>query len=105
MKILFTGGGTGGHLMPIIAIGRELQRLHPAEDLKLQYAGPKDDLNLFLLKQEGFKTHAIARQSIKISTERAASEECTFKRIPFQFAIPNQRLSRISWRPIHDVRI
>jgi len=29
MKILFTGGGTGGHIFPIIAIVREMRRVLP----------------------------------------------------------------------------
>jgi len=28
MKILFTGGGTGGHIFPLIAIAREIRRLY-----------------------------------------------------------------------------
>jgi UDP-N-acetylglucosamine--N-acetylmuramyl-(pentapeptide) pyrophosphoryl-undecaprenol N-acetylglucosamine transferase len=33
MKILFTGGGTGGHFYPIIAIAQEIKRLATAEKL------------------------------------------------------------------------
>lgn len=43
MRILFTGGGTGGHFFPIIAISRELRRVAEEEriiDLEFYYAGP-----------------------------------------------------------------
>ena len=45
MRILFTGGATGGHFFPIIAIARELKRIAEDEqiiDLELYYMGPDD---------------------------------------------------------------
>ena len=65
MKILFTGGGTGGHIMPIIAIARELRRLDAAGDLELHYIGPKDEYSLSLLSQENFKIHNIVSGKIR----------------------------------------
>lgn len=59
VKIVFTGGGTGGHIFPIIAIARELRRLHFGEDLSLYYYGPKDDFSSAVLSQEGVKIKII----------------------------------------------
>lgn len=59
MKILFTGGGTGGHVLPIIAIVRELRRIHPKEDLRFYYLGPKDEFGNILLSQEGIKVRTV----------------------------------------------
>jgi len=45
MRILFTGGGTGGHFFPIVAVARELKRIAEEEqiiDLELYYMGPDD---------------------------------------------------------------
>lgn len=45
MRILFTGGGTGGHIFPIVAVVRELKRLAEEQyivNLKLFYMGPND---------------------------------------------------------------
>lgn len=45
MRILFTGGGTGGHFFPILAVIRELKRIAEEErilDLELFYMGPGD---------------------------------------------------------------
>ena len=53
MRILFTGGGTAGHIFPIIAIVRELRKA--GSDAKFFYAGPKDDFGEILLSQEGIK--------------------------------------------------
>ena len=63
MRILFTGGGTGGHLMPIIAISRELRRLD--NSLELYYIGPKDKYNIPLLLRENFKIHTILSGKIR----------------------------------------
>jgi UDP-N-acetylglucosamine--N-acetylmuramyl-(pentapeptide) pyrophosphoryl-undecaprenol N-acetylglucosamine transferase len=42
MKIVFAGGGTGGHIFPIIAIIRELRKISN-EKLEFFYIGPKDE--------------------------------------------------------------
>ena len=34
MKVVFTGGGTGGHIYPIIAIARELKRVYSNQKKK-----------------------------------------------------------------------
>ena len=44
MRIVFTGGGTGGHLYPIAAVVRELKRIAEDErilDIQLYYLGPE----------------------------------------------------------------
>src|SRR5665213_1691419 len=39
MKILFCGGGTGGHITPILAIAHEVKKLSP--DSEVSYVGEK----------------------------------------------------------------
>ena len=44
MRIVFTGGGTGGHLYPILAVAREVKRIAEEErilDLELLYFSPE----------------------------------------------------------------
>jgi UDP-N-acetylglucosamine--N-acetylmuramyl-(pentapeptide) pyrophosphoryl-undecaprenol N-acetylglucosamine transferase len=59
MKVVFTGGGTCGHIFPIIAVVREMKKTYPDKDLRLFYIGPKDDYSLTILSQEGVKVKTI----------------------------------------------
>lgn len=87
MKILFTGGGTGGHIFPIIALAREIRRLYPSLDgavlpdsgrifdendkkykkkeLNLFYIGPGDNFAKLFLSQEGIKIKQILAGKIR----------------------------------------
>ena len=65
MKILFTGGGTAGHIVPIIAIIREIKRIYPKKDLELFYIGPKDKFSSTFLNQEGIKIKYIFAGKIR----------------------------------------
>ncbi len=60
MKILFTGGGTAGHLLPIIAVCREIRRIYQ-DKIQFFYLGPRDEFSQILLSQEGIKVkHVLA---------------------------------------------
>ncbi len=52
MRILFTGGGTGGHVFPLVATIREIRRFYPKKDLEFFYIGPQDELGEILISQE-----------------------------------------------------
>lgn len=69
MKILFTGGGTGGHIVPIIGVAREMKLLYPSGDLKFFYIGPRDPFGAMLLTQEGIKVHSIIAGKIRRSLD------------------------------------
>lgn len=65
MKVLFTGGGSGGHIAPIIAIAREMKKLPGSQHIAMHYIGPNDPFWLSLLSKEGIKTHAIVSGKIR----------------------------------------
>ena len=65
MKILFTGGGTGGHIFPIVAISREIRKICPKEKIEFFFIGPRDDFGEILLSQEGIKVKTILAGKIR----------------------------------------
>lgn len=65
MKIVFAGGGTGGHIFPIIAICREIRRIYPEEKIQFLYMGPRDELGVTFLSQEGIKVKIITAGKIR----------------------------------------
>ena len=66
MKIVFTGGGTGGHTIPIVAVSRELRELAQEQkvNIKMYYLGPRDRFGI-LVPQEGIKVFPVMSGKIR----------------------------------------
>jgi UDP-N-acetylglucosamine--N-acetylmuramyl-(pentapeptide) pyrophosphoryl-undecaprenol N-acetylglucosamine transferase len=65
MKILFTGGGTGGHIFPIIAIIREIKKNYRGKDLRFVFIGPKDEIGSSLFSKEGIEVKTILAGKVR----------------------------------------
>ncbi|MDP1845438.1 MAG: undecaprenyldiphospho-muramoylpentapeptide beta-N-acetylglucosaminyltransferase [Candidatus Moranbacteria bacterium] len=53
MRIVLTGGGTGGHIFPILVVARELKKqLGEKEDADLLFLGPDGELEKELMNKE-----------------------------------------------------
>ena len=89
MKIVFTGGGTAGHLFPILAIVRELRNIYPGENLKIYFAGPKNKHGEVLLSQENVKIKNIICGKIR--------RYPSFKNILDIFKVPLGIIQSIFW--------
>jgi len=62
-KVIFTGGGSGGHIFPIVAIARELRKI--ATMTEIYYLGPKENLDISILKKEGLKVKIIRAGKVR----------------------------------------
>lgn len=65
MKVIFTGGGSAGHIYPLIAVIREMKKNYSAPDLDLYYFGPKDARVSTLFSTEGVKVKSIPSGKIR----------------------------------------
>ncbi len=63
IKILFTGGGTAGHVIPIVAVAREIRKLGFEDNFF--YLGPKDEFSSILLSQEDIKIKTVMAGKIR----------------------------------------
>jgi len=53
MKIVLTGGGTGGHIFPIIAVAKKIKELAgDKDDVEFLFLGPKGELEEAVMKGE-----------------------------------------------------
>lgn len=52
-RVLFAGGGTGGHLYPALALGEAFQRLHP--DAEVMFIGAQRGVEARVLPEKGVK--------------------------------------------------
>lgn len=61
LRIVLTGGGSGGHTFPLIAVHRELKKVAEAQKVSLEviYIGPDDFTLPYILKEQGIKVKTI----------------------------------------------
>lgn len=62
-RIVFAGGGTGGHLYPAIAVAREVLALIP--DARVTFAGTARGIEARVLPREGFELDVIRSAGLK----------------------------------------
>ena len=62
MRVLIAGGGTGGHVIPALAIGRELRDGHGAE---VRFVGTARGLETRLVPEAGFRLELVRSGQLK----------------------------------------
>lgn len=56
-RVILSGGGTGGHIYPAIAIAKEIQRRHP--DAQFLFVGASDRMEMEKVPQAGFEIEGL----------------------------------------------
>jgi UDP-N-acetylglucosamine--N-acetylmuramyl-(pentapeptide) pyrophosphoryl-undecaprenol N-acetylglucosamine transferase len=57
LKVIVSGGGTGGHIFPAIAIAKSLER--KVEDIELLFVGAKDRMEMQKVPDSGYKIEGL----------------------------------------------
>ncbi len=73
MKVLFAGGGTGGHLYPAIAMAGELRRLVP--NSALAFAGTSRGIEATEVPRAGYPLHLLPVRGLKRGLSVAALQD------------------------------
>ena len=53
MKIIMTGGGTGGHINPALQIANEIRKISP--DTEISFVGTKRGIEHTLVPKQGYE--------------------------------------------------
>ena len=57
MKVVFTCGGTGGHINPALAVAKLLRERKP--DAEILFVGAEDGMETDLVPREGFRIETV----------------------------------------------
>jgi len=63
VRLLLTGGGTGGHLFPAVATAQEFRRQYP--DTGILFVGTRRKMDITALTQYGFDSESIVSYGVK----------------------------------------
>lgn len=63
MRIVVTGGGTGGHIFPALAVAQSLKRLHP--DAEILYIGSANGMEAQIVPRQGWPFQPITARKLR----------------------------------------
>lgn len=73
MRILLSGGGTGGHIYPALSIAAALRSLPLAEPVEFTYIGTARGIDRPLVEREGISFHAVQSAGVRGLSPLAAA--------------------------------
>ena len=68
MNVIFTCGGTGGHIMPAIAVANIWKERHP--DSKILFIGGKGNMEEELVPKAGYDLEVLPGQTLRTELRR-----------------------------------
>lgn len=63
LRIMISGGGTGGHIFPALSIADELMKKYPTA--KIEFVGANDRMEMQKIPEAGYKIHGITISGIQ----------------------------------------
>ena len=90
MKVLITGGGTGGHINPALAIAQKVRQENPSD--AVLYVGSRNSLESELVPKEGFEFKSVTAKYLrrKITLENIKTLFASAKGVMESFKIINE---------------
>lgn len=70
MKVMFAGGGTGGHLYPAVAMAEALQKLRPGTEIS--FAGTRSGIEAVEIPRLGYRLHLFRVRGLRRGLSPAA---------------------------------
>ena len=70
MKVIFTCGGTGGHIYPAVGVAKLLRQRHP--DANILFVGAEGGMETRLVPKEGFEITAVKVYNLRHSVKPSA---------------------------------
>ncbi len=65
MKIVLTGGGTGGHLFPLVAVSRFLQNKYSQDKIDFVFYGPRGKMEQKIMQENGIKQRRVSSGKLR----------------------------------------
>ena len=76
MKVILSGGGTGGHIYPALTIADQIKKLQP--DTEISFVGTQQGLEKDIIPRYGYKLQFIEvagfKRSLSLDTLRSAAK-------------------------------
>ena len=76
MKVILSGGGTGGHIYPALTIADQIKKLQP--EAEVSFVGTKQGLEKNIIPRYGYKLQFIEvagfKRSLSLDTLRSAAK-------------------------------
>jgi len=90
MRVLITGGGTGGHINPALAVAQKVRHENPSD--AILYVGTKNSLESELVPKEGFEFKSVTAKYLrrKITFENIVTLFASAKGVMESFGIINE---------------
>ena len=88
LKVILSGGGTGGHIYPAIAIAKEIEKLYP--DSSILFVGASDRMEMQKVPQAGYEIIGLWISGIQ--------RKLTWSNLMFPFKLLSSLLGMLCYR-------
>ena len=91
LRVIISGGGTGGHIFPAVSIARKLKEVNP--DTEILFVGAEGKMEMEKVPREGFRI--IGLPVVGLQRQLTLKNIITDATVPFRFAGSISRARRI----------